>query len=118
MTRRPRYYVRAADGTVHPCHDSLEFARWFEDVERRRIARDRIGGFEVSTIFLGIDHRFEGLADGEPVLWETMVFADVGVALPDDVPDTVRYTSEPMARLGHDGIVGRLLAWMGEQDAS
>lgn len=30
------------------------------------------GGVRVSTIFLGLDHRFSG--DGPPILFETMIF--------------------------------------------
>jgi len=49
-----------------------EWAVFFEDGEARRVAFDRFGnGIEVSTVFLGLDHR---LGAGSPLLFETMIF--------------------------------------------
>jgi hypothetical protein len=47
-----------------------EWARWFETAERH-VAKDEIGEARVSTVFLGIDHRW---GDGPPLLFETMIF--------------------------------------------
>ena len=51
--------------------DCLKWAKWFETASRT-VAREKVGRSEVSTVFLGLDHRFT--ADGPPILWETMVF--------------------------------------------
>lgn len=50
--------------------DLMTWARWLED--HRQVQADRVGDVLVSTVFLGLDHRFDG--DGPPVLWETMIF--------------------------------------------
>jgi hypothetical protein len=51
--------------------DFLTWGRWFEGADRA-VALDRFRGGVVSTIFLGLDHRWSG--DGPPLLFETMVF--------------------------------------------
>jgi len=50
--------------------DVRAWARWFEKADRR-VALEARNGFKVSTVFLGIDHNFN---EGEPILFETMVF--------------------------------------------
>jgi len=57
--------------TPVPCEDLLEWAKWFETTDRH-VFQDTIGDHWVSTVFLGLDHRFFG--DGPPILFETMVF--------------------------------------------
>ena len=57
---------------------------------------DEIGGVKVSTVFLGLDHRFsDSLEDGPPVLWETMIFGGAH----DEHQE--RYTSRADAIAGH-----------------
>jgi hypothetical protein len=48
----------------------MHWAMWF-DQANRIVKQERIGELEVSTIFLGLDHRF---GEGPPILWETLVF--------------------------------------------
>lgn len=57
------------------CTDLLRWGRWFETADRI-IARTELmdGDVVVSTIFLGVDHRF--LGDGPPILFETMIFGE------------------------------------------
>lgn len=56
-----------------------EWAEWIEgDVDRRRVALESVGPFEISTVFLGLDHNF---GRGLPHLFETMIFNKDG----DDV---------------------------------
>lgn len=62
-------YILNSQGEPEPCDDLHVWARSFET--DRRVARDEINGRIVSTVFLGIDHNFNG---GEPLIWETMVF--------------------------------------------
>lgn len=54
------------------CPDLLEWARWFEDADRR-VFETHVGPYWVSTVFLGLDHSF---GHGPPVLFETMIFLD------------------------------------------
>lgn len=62
-----------------------------------RVARDEVGEWNVSTVFLGVDHQF---GNGPPVLWETMVF---GPEPWSDWQD--RYTSRADAEVGHARVV-------------
>lgn len=52
--------------------DLMEWANWFEKAgDVRRIAKTEIGDVTVSTVFLGLDHSYDG---GPPMIFETMVF--------------------------------------------
>lgn len=51
--------------------DLMTWARWFEKADRK-VAWDVIGDVKVSTVFLGLDHRFGD--PGPPLLFETMIF--------------------------------------------
>jgi hypothetical protein len=45
---------------------------WAENFEAdRTVAKDKFGKVLVSTVFLGLDHSWDG---GEPLLFETMIF--------------------------------------------
>ena len=70
------HYILDPSGRVRRAQSLLEWAEWFERESGglRRVGADDIGGFRVSTVFLGIDHGFAD--DGAPILWETMVFGD------------------------------------------
>lgn len=52
--------------------DTMAAARLLGDIGARRVARDTINGFEISTVFLVLDHQH---GDGPPLLWETMVWS-------------------------------------------
>jgi hypothetical protein len=69
------------DGRRRPvlCRDLREWGRWMEENRIRWLTEVR--GFTISTIFLGLDHRF---GPGPPVLWETMVFLSDGTACASD----------------------------------
>lgn len=60
--------------------------------------------FEVSTVWLGIDQDMGG--DGPPLIFETMVFTEVGPA------DCFRYATLPEARQGHAATVVAIAAVM------
>jgi hypothetical protein len=64
-----RRYILNAAGDPAPCEDLLEWARWYEERDNRRVALDEVNGVRVSTVFLGLDH---GWGRGAPALWETM----------------------------------------------
>lgn len=63
------YVLKNGVPTVEP--DVLTWARWFEDFENRVVEKTFVMGHEVSTVFLGLNHRF---GEGEPILYETMIF--------------------------------------------
>ena len=53
--------------------DLITWAQWFETSwPARNVAREEVGDYVVSTVFLGLDHQFGD--DGPPLVWETMVF--------------------------------------------
>ena len=54
-----------------PCNDLLKWSHWYEK-KQRRVRSTYIGPYWISTVFLGLNHRFFG--DGPPILFETMVF--------------------------------------------
>ena len=51
--------------------DLLEWAKWFEKVDRSIKQTKITNEINVSTVFLGLDHSFGGPA---PILFETMIF--------------------------------------------
>ena len=79
--------------------DLLRWARWFEKSHRQRVLAHTKADSDVSvsTVFLGINHRFSGC--GSPVLWETMIFGG-----PHD-GDMWRYDSREAALAGHAAAV-------------
>ena len=53
--------------------DPLEWAKFFEEADRRRVAVTELpGAVRVSTVFLGLDHNWS--LEGPPILFETMIF--------------------------------------------
>lgn len=85
-------YILDDEGNPVACEDLERWALWMVDGDRQ-VARDEVGEALVSTVFLGLDHRFGG--DGPPILWETMVFGD-----PLD-GEQWRYSSKAAAIAGH-----------------
>lgn len=85
--KRPTYYI--LDDNHQPValtgpHAALQWGRWFEGAigisgpaerrkDKRRVAFTDLGWGSVSTVFLGIDHAWDG---GPPILFETMVFGN------------------------------------------
>lgn len=82
----------------------MEFARWYESADRT-LARTELPGVVVSTVFLGIDHRY---GEAPPVLWETMIFAEEGSTAVDFDEEQARYTSKDDALAGHRAMVAKL----------
>lgn len=79
----------------------LEFGRLTADAAYSRIARTQVvsaadpsKAFDVSTVWLGLDHGMGG--PGAPIIFETMVFAEDWDGL-----DCRRYCTQAQARQGH-----------------
>ncbi len=72
--------------------DPIDGATW-------RVGADHVGSTFVSTVFLGLDHAFNG---GPPILWETLVR---GGEL-DGEGD--RYCSRASAKEGHARWLGKV----------
>lgn len=89
------------DDYVAWCAEAYETKDGFERL--RRVAFTVVDGdCEVSTVFLGIDHRFTA-EEGPPVLFETMVF---GGSLDQEQE---RYCIWAEAEAGHTAMVARIM---------
>jgi len=73
------HYILDENKNAVPC-GLLEWAAFFENNANRRVAEDRFDGVYVSTVFLGLNHRF---GYGEPLIFETMIFTE-GEGILDD----------------------------------
>lgn len=69
----------------------LKWAEWFETADRH-VKNTKVGGVQVSTVFLGLDHNFFG---GKPLLFETMIFGGRHDGYQE------RYTTWEEAEKGH-----------------
>jgi hypothetical protein len=58
------------DGSTRPVRDLAEWGDRLATLASQ-IGDDTIGATRVSTVFLGIDHAWDG---GPPILFETMIF--------------------------------------------
>jgi hypothetical protein len=80
--------------------DLITWATWLESVgEGRVVARDLVGDIVISTVFIGLDHRF---GDGPPLIFETMV---LGGVLDQEME---RYSTYDEAEAGHQSMVERV----------
>lgn len=110
-------YYYTLDDSLRPvaCDDLDAYMEWHSSMplsagwyQRKTglgfvLSRDEVApGIEVSTVFLAINHDF--LGEGEPILWETMVFAKDWDGLYQD-----RYTAHADAVAGHTRVC-RLIA--------
>ena len=92
------YYVLEGKETKR-ASDVIEWGKMI-DYANRQVARDRIAdGIEVSTVFLGLDHRY---GDGPPVLFETLVFGG------ESDGEMMRYSTWEEAEIGHKEMVERV----------
>lgn len=74
-----------------------EWATFFEDINNRRVAIDQIGLITISTVFLGLDHRFT--SEGPPLIFETMKLVN------GDEQGMRRYSTYEEAEDGHQEFV-------------
>lgn len=91
------YYILDEYKKPTKINDVIEWAKWFEDINNRVVAKDQIGEIKVSTVFLGIDHNY--ISGGIPILFETMIF---GGNLDED---QWRYHTWEKAEDGHKNAV-------------
>lgn len=97
--------------------DSESAYRLFEDWDYKRVDSTDVGPYWVSTVWLGLDHRFTG--DGPPLIFETMVFLKGQRDDPEDRGladiDVVRYSSLEQAQEGHQAMVLLVRATLDEE---
>jgi hypothetical protein len=103
----PRHYILDADNHAIEV-DWLTWAMWFDGGGNRTVGYTQINSeILVSTVFIGLDHRFAG--SGPPILFETMVFGG-----PLD-GEGGRYTSYDDAETGHRMMVAKARAAIGQR---
>lgn len=95
-----RRSYRLVNGKAEPC-SFMEAAYAFEHDDRKIDLTHISDECDVSTVFLGIDHNYDG---GTPILFETMVFGG------DWDGRTYRYATHSEAKNGHWQIVDCLRA--------
>jgi len=94
-----KYILNGRTAIVEP--DLLTWARWFENADRRVGENWLTNDVRVSTVFIGLDHRFDQ-SGGDPLLFETMVFGG-----PHD-QECERYSTWDEAEVGHRAMVEKV----------
>lgn len=89
-----RYYILDGD-QIRGTEDLFEWGWWCETANRQ-IACDEIASVRISTVFLGINHRF---GPGEPILFETMILGGAEDGYQE------RYTTKELALAGHQNAI-------------
>ena len=100
------YYILEGQEPKH-VSDTLVWAKWMETGDRR-VKLERVGNYEISTVFLGLDHsfhRFTHDSDVRPILFETMVFEYSGADRSSVTMERCATWAE--AEEQHDAIVRR-----------
>jgi hypothetical protein len=94
------WYVLDEQHNVVGPVDVIEAAKFRKDMSRRRVALTKVyEGCEVSTVFLGLDHRYTD--EGAPLVFESLV---MGGPFADDME---RYSTWAEAEAGHARIVDK-----------
>lgn len=105
-----KYYLNE-DKTATPC-DLETWSAQYEIMARtdtKHVAKDRIQGYLVSTVWLGLDHSYDG---GEPEIFETMIFdKDSGYDIYMD-----RYSTWAKAQSGHQKAIEWLEKYLERRD--
>ncbi len=107
-------YILNDKGEPVPCQDLTEWAKWIGSTKgfaKRFVKDETIDGIRVSTIFLGMDHRF---AEGDPILWETMLFAEADGHYLHQYQDRCGGTRE-QAEAMHEKAKQKILDYMKEE---
>ena len=81
--------------------EMMDWAARLADDDYKRVAIDKLPDGDVSTVWLGLDHRFGA---GPPLIFETLVF---GGPLDGEMQ---RYSTEQDAQAGHREMVRRIRA--------
>jgi len=82
------------------CDDLMEWGQWMQTANRH-VGDTTVGAASVSTVFLGLDHRF---GPGAPILFETLIFGG------ERDGDGDRYMTWEQAEAGHAKFVAELEA--------
>lgn len=112
------YYILDENRNPSPAESMDAYFAWFKEEQKKgphprvflQVARHVVACsgklITISTVYLGCDHRF-GFGDGDPILWETMVF---GLT---DEDEQERWCSEAEALRGHAAWLAKALVLPG-----
>ena len=103
--KRPILYGLKGHNPI-PFYSINDFYEHCPNDEQRRVGLTKVGGVEISTVFLTVDHAPHGLT---PILFETMVFGLV-CSDTDFEYGCWRYTTWEEAEQGHERICAELRA--------
>ena len=95
------FYYLDDDHNIIATKDIEEWGKFFESIPKRRVGFFENENCAISTVFLGIDHGFNGI---DIILFETMVFDKKG----DGGSVWRRYKTWDEAEKGHAEIVEEL----------
>ena len=101
------HYILDTNNRPVECSNILTWARWFETSNRRVGWTQITSQIEVSTVFIGIDHRFDD--KGPPLLFETMIFGGSFDQY------QWRYSSWDDAQVGHAAAVRKARQAIGQK---
>lgn len=93
------YILNGKEPVLEP--DLMKFGKWFETADRV-VKKTELPDCEVSTVFLGIDHRH--FSDGPPILFETMIFGGEHNEYQE------RYSTWDEAEAGHQKAIEMIFA--------
>ena len=99
-SERARYFDRQGK--------PMGLMEWAEAFKDNRVALDEIDGVRISTVWLGLNHRF---GPGAPLIFESMVF---GGSMDEEQR---RYSTEAEAIAGHAALVAEVKAAMAKESA-
>lgn len=110
---KPHMFTMDEQGQIVPCWDVLEWGEHMEYADRK-VALTTIGRVNISTVFLGLDHSWEG----PPRLFETMAW----ITVPDNgtnhgrewLDGQMRYSTIEAAREGHEFLVAKITERLAE----
>ena len=106
------WILGGVDGhTPIPCNDIIKWGEAFGSQQRIVAQTEVAPGITVSTVFIGINHRF--LSDGPPILFESLPFGDYG-AMDEDM---WRYSTWEEAEAGHRRLCAELRARVAKRTA-
>jgi hypothetical protein len=104
------YYILDAEHRPVKAASMMQWAQWFEDFNNRIVDYTEItSAVYVSTVFVGLDHRFGG--GGPPIVFETCIFGG-----PLDGNEW-RYASWDDAEAGHKAAVRKARAAINQKAA-
>jgi hypothetical protein len=95
------YYILDKHKNAIEC-DLQTWATMFKDIFQRIVQKTWINDVEVSTVFLGSNHRYDKL--GPPLIFESMIFGG------DHNDHQDRYSTYEESRLGHWSLVSNILS--------